>query len=148
MDGPIEPGKADAAALLRGTFHDDFQTYHVVASSADAPDSFKAVTGERDDIVLVISGLNSGDLKATWGPPWRGYRADWKLWFEEEAFRLFYKDVRLGEQRGANRVHRIDPNPRTNRADLSAGQGRAARRPVGGRFAIESAPASVRFCDG
>ncbi|KPC77325.1 hypothetical protein ADL26_02755, partial [Thermoactinomyces vulgaris] len=70
----------------RGSFSDDYRTYRVHASSADAPDSFQVLTGEADDIVLIVSGLNSGDLKATWGPFWRSFKPTWKIWIEESAF--------------------------------------------------------------
>jgi hypothetical protein len=76
--------------LVRGRFHDDYRSYKVRASSADAPDSFQVVTGESEDIVLIVSGLNSGDLKATWGPFWRSFKPNWKVWVEDSAFRVFY----------------------------------------------------------
>jgi hypothetical protein len=37
-----------------------------------------------------VSGLNSGELKATWGPFWRSFKPTWKVWVEESAFRVFY----------------------------------------------------------
>jgi hypothetical protein len=83
-----------AEALERGTFHDDYRTYHVRASSFEAPDSFQVYTGPRKDIVLIISGINTGDLRATWGPFWRGFKPDWKMWVEDSAFRLFYRTRR------------------------------------------------------
>jgi hypothetical protein len=76
--------------LERGQFQDDFRTYKVRASSAYAPDSFQVYVGQRDNIVLIVSGLNSGDLKATWGPFWRAFKPDWKVWVEDSAFRVFY----------------------------------------------------------
>ncbi|MDA1383962.1 MULTISPECIES: hypothetical protein [Glycomyces] len=74
----------------RGAFHDDYRSYKVRASSADAPDSFQVVTGASEDIVLIVSGLNSGNLKATWGPFWRSFKPNWKIWVEDSAFRVFY----------------------------------------------------------
>lgn len=74
----------------RGTFHDDYRTYRVRASSADAPDSFQVLTGKGEDIVLIVSGINSGEMKATWGPFWRSFKPNWKVWVEESAFRVFY----------------------------------------------------------
>lgn len=77
------------AAQVRGTFHDELRDYTVRASSAHAPDSFQVITGEHEDIVLVVSGLNSGNLKATWGPFWRSFKPTWKIWVEESALRVF-----------------------------------------------------------
>ncbi|MFC3493929.1 hypothetical protein [Glycomyces rhizosphaerae] len=74
----------------RGTFHDDYRTYRVRASSADAPDSFQVLTGKGEDIVLIVSGINSAEMKATWGPFWRSFKPNWKVWVEESAFRVFY----------------------------------------------------------
>ncbi|GAA1672700.1 hypothetical protein GCM10009830_18610 [Glycomyces endophyticus] len=86
-------GPDPAVSLDRGTFRDDYRSYTVRASSADAPDSFQVITGPRgDDVVLVISGLNSGDLKATWGRFWNGLKPQAKVWVEEQAFRVFYRD--------------------------------------------------------
>lgn len=85
-----QSGAGRTESLERGQFRDDYRTYKVRASSADAPDSFQVYTGKREDIVLIISGLNSGDLKATWGPFWRIFKPNWKVWVEDSAFRVFY----------------------------------------------------------
>lgn len=82
---------ADDPALVRGTFHDDLRDYRVRASSVHAPDSFQVVTGDHEDIVLVVSGLNSGSLKTTWGPFWRSFKPTWKIWVEESALRVFHR---------------------------------------------------------
>lgn len=108
MGDPKPPSKGEADPLERGEFQDDLRTYKVRASSLDSPDSFQVYTGPRQDIVLIISGLNSGDLKATWGPFWRTAKPHWKVWLEDTAFRVFYL----------------------------------------GRHTVDSAPTSVRFCDG
>lgn len=89
MGDPNPSGRTDAVSLERGAFHDDFRTYHVRASSVDAPDSFQVYSGPREDIVLIVSGLNSGDVKTTWGPFWRGAKPQWKTWCEDSAFRVF-----------------------------------------------------------
>jgi hypothetical protein len=86
-----QAGANHSAALERGSFHDDYRTYRVRASSADAPDSFQVLTGDGDDIVLIVSGINSGELKATWGPFWRSFKPAWKIWVEESAFRAFHR---------------------------------------------------------
>ncbi|MCD0442138.1 hypothetical protein LO763_00670 [Glycomyces sp. A-F 0318] len=90
MADAARAGRSAADSLERGTFHDEVRTYKVRASSADAPDSFQVYTGDREDIVLIISGINSGDLKATWGPFWRGFKPQWRAWLEDSAFRVFY----------------------------------------------------------
>jgi hypothetical protein len=83
--------RPDPDSLDRGTFRDQYRTYTVRASSVDAPDSFQVITGpQREDVVLVVSGLNSGDLKATWGRFWSGLKPHAKVWVEEQAFRVFY----------------------------------------------------------
>lgn len=91
MTIPNQPGNQAQDSLDRGTFHDDYRTYRVRASSSEAPDSFWVLTGKGDDVVLLISGLNSGELKATWGPFWRSFKPNWKIWVEESAFRVFYR---------------------------------------------------------
>lgn len=85
-------GRPDPGSLDRGTFRDQYRTYTVRASSADEPDSFQVLTGAHgEDMVLVVSGLNSGDLRATWGRFWSGLRPHAKVWVEEQAFRVFYR---------------------------------------------------------
>lgn len=86
---------ADTSELTRGSFRDDYRTYTVRASSAVAPDSFQVITGKGEDIVLVVSGLNSGDLKATWGQFWKRLKPHDQIWLEEQAFRVFYRDRRI-----------------------------------------------------
>ena len=84
-------------------------------------------------MVLTVSGLNSGDLKATWGPQRRTMNAEWKTWAEESAFRIFYSGHHIDQ-----RAERRSPVPDE---DTSTGK-------PNGRHAIESAPVSWRFCDG
>jgi len=94
-----QAGRLEAESLNRGTFQDQYRTYTVRVSSADAPDSFQVITGARgDDVVLVVSGINSGELKATWGRFWSGLKPQSKIWIEEQAFRVYYR-------------HRIDSAP-------------------------------------
>jgi hypothetical protein len=77
--------------LVRGTFSDGHTTYSVRASGADAPDSFQvSVANNAADLVLIVSGLNSGHLHATWGHGWRPFAPEWKAWFEDSAFAVFY----------------------------------------------------------
>jgi len=84
-----QPGPRDS--LVRGEFTDGHTNFTVRASSATAPDSFH-VTANRNwaDIVLIVSGLNSGHLHATWGDGWRVFNPEWKLWVEDAAFKVFY----------------------------------------------------------
>ncbi|MFG3341688.1 hypothetical protein [Glycomyces sp. NPDC048151] len=91
MSSPIQGGANHVAAVERGSFHDDFRSYRVRVPSADAPDSFEVVTGDGADLVLLVSGINSGELKATWGPFWRSFKPAWKIWVEESAFRVFHR---------------------------------------------------------
>ncbi|WP_026922586.1 hypothetical protein [Glycomyces arizonensis] len=89
-----KPNPPRGAELERGSFADSVRTYTVRASSQTAPDSFQVHTGDARDIVLVISGLNTGELHATWGPGWRTASESWREWAEAQAFMVFYN----GEQ--------------------------------------------------
>ncbi|MCC3763182.1 hypothetical protein K3N28_08875 [Glycomyces sp. TRM65418] len=78
-------------SLVRGDFSDGHTDFTVRASSSHAPDSFQ-VSANRNpaDLVLIVSGLNSGNLHATWGDEWRAFAPDWKVWVEDAAFEVFY----------------------------------------------------------
>ncbi len=87
--------RTNPASLERGSFSDGARTFHVFASSDSAPDSFQVFMGtDRSDLVLVISGLNSGELKANWGPGWRAASEEWREWFEVKAFMAYYNGDR------------------------------------------------------
>ncbi len=87
-----------SASLERGRFSDGMHAFAVRASSSEAPDSFQVyANGDHEDIVLVVSGLNSGALKAAWGHDWQTAGAGWREWVEVKAFMVFYN----GERRGA-----------------------------------------------
>ncbi|WP_156926051.1 hypothetical protein [Glycomyces arizonensis] len=78
-------------ALQRGRFSDGGGSFTVRASSDQAPDSFQVYTNTNPaDIVLIVSGLNSGNLRATWGDDWRSLSEEWKGWFKNQAFLVFY----------------------------------------------------------
>jgi hypothetical protein len=128
MNGRKREEAAPAESLERGEFRDSLRTYKVRVSGSDAPDSFQVYTGQREDIVLIVSGLNSGELKATWGPGWRGAEEEWKVWVEECAFSVLIGVHQVGQ--------RIGDRPRPG-------------QPVPmGHHMIGSTPASVRFCNG
>ncbi|HEU5129328.1 MAG TPA: hypothetical protein VFU12_15195 [Glycomyces sp.] len=81
--------------LDRGHFTDGVRTFHVRCSSETAPDSFQVYAdGNPEAIVLVLSGLNSGALKATWGPGWITASEEWRQWCEAEAFMVFYNGTK------------------------------------------------------
>ncbi|RRS00721.1 hypothetical protein [Glycomyces terrestris] len=81
---PVDP-------LVRGTFGDRHSRFIVRASSESAPDSFQvSVANNPADLVLIVSGLNSGHLHATWGQGWRSFAPEWKVWCEDSAFAVFY----------------------------------------------------------
>jgi hypothetical protein len=86
-------------SLVRGGFTDNHTDFTVRASSATAPDSFQVIAnGNWADIVLIVSGLNSGQLHATWGDGWRVFNPEWKLWVEDAAFKVFYNaDLAAGQ---------------------------------------------------
>lgn len=77
--------------LVRGRFTDGSREFAVCASSAVAPDSFQVFASRnRADIVMIVSGLNSGDLHATWGDEWRTTTPEWRDWAKNCAFHVFY----------------------------------------------------------
>lgn len=77
--------------LERGRFTDGHTDFTVRASSATAPDSFQVFANRNPaDITLIVSGINTGHLHATWGQVWRAFAPDWKVWIEDAAFRVFY----------------------------------------------------------
>jgi hypothetical protein len=87
--------------LVRGTFSDGHTEFTVRVSSADSPDSFQ-VSANRNpaDLVLIVSGVNTGHLHATWGHGWRAFAPDWKIWVEDAAFKVFYNGHAIGERPG------------------------------------------------
>ncbi|MCH7229703.1 hypothetical protein L0U85_02335 [Glycomyces sp. L485] len=86
-----ETANQDGAGLDRGRFTYGSMTFTVRASGPDAPDSFQVyANGNPADIVLIVSGLNAWNLRATWGHGWRSWGEDWKLQFKEHAFMVFY----------------------------------------------------------
>lgn len=77
---------------VRGNFSDSTTRFTVLASSATAPDSFQvSANGNWADIVLIVSGINTGHLHSTWGDGWRTFNPEWKIWVEDTAFKVFYK---------------------------------------------------------
>lgn len=77
--------------LERGRFSDGMREFVVSASSAVAPDSFQVFMSEnRADLVLIVSGLNTNDLHATWSDEWRSSSEDWRDWLRRCAFHVFH----------------------------------------------------------
>lgn len=77
--------------LVRGHFTDGHTDFTLRASSTTAPDSFQVSANHNPaDLVLIVSGINTGHLHATWGQAWRAFAPDWKVWIEDAAFRVFY----------------------------------------------------------
>ncbi|MEU6247623.1 hypothetical protein [Glycomyces sp. NPDC047010] len=82
--------------VQRGTFDKDGSRFDVCASSALAPEAMRVYqAGDRSVIALVVSGLNSGDLKASWGAGWGDYPLEWRDDFEERAYRAYVSRVRV-----------------------------------------------------
>ena len=91
--------QSPADPLERGRFSDGHTDFTVCASSAAAPDSFQVFANRnRADIVLIVSGLNSGNLHATWGQGWRTFTPEWKVWVEDAAFTVFYNGHQIGNR--------------------------------------------------
>ena len=89
------PRSATPIASDRGDFNDGVRLFTVRASGVDAPDSFQVYANRNPaEVVLVISGLNSGELRATWGPYWRTASEAWRDWCEANAFMVFYNGGR------------------------------------------------------
>jgi hypothetical protein len=87
--------------LERGQFSDGHTEFTVRASSADAPDSFQvSANGNHADLVLIVSGLISGQLHATWGRGWRIFNPEWKAWVEDAAFKVFYTGHHIADRPG------------------------------------------------
>lgn len=77
--------------LERGQFGDGRRVFVVRASTTDAPDSFQVHTkGSQSDVILVVSGLNSGNLHATWSEEWRTSTPEWREWARTNAFKAFH----------------------------------------------------------
>lgn len=81
---------AASAEVRRGSFVKDGSLFEVCASSANAPEAMRVYPeGDRSRIALVVSGLNSGDLKASWGAGWADYPQEWREDFEDSAYRTY-----------------------------------------------------------
>lgn len=96
--GRLKSPKPDS--LERGRFSDGARTFSVRASSEHAPDSFQVYADDsRCDLVLVVTGLISQELKATWGPEWSTASEGWREWFEAKAFMVFHNGDRAATGR-------------------------------------------------
>lgn len=90
--------KPSPVSLERGQFSDGRRVFVVRASSSDAPDSFVVHTkGNQSDVILLVSGLNSGDLHATWSEEWRSATPEWREWARNNAFKAFHTTSRTVE---------------------------------------------------
>ncbi|MDA1358995.1 hypothetical protein O1R50_05140 [Glycomyces luteolus] len=77
--------------LERGQFSDGSRIFVVRASGAEAPDSFQVHTkGNPSDVILIVSGLTSGNLHATWSEEWRTSTPEWREWARNNAFKAFH----------------------------------------------------------
>ncbi|GAB3659179.1 hypothetical protein [Glycomyces tarimensis] len=96
--------------IERGRFRDRHSEFVVCASATDAPDSFRVYENDnRTDMVLVITGVCSGDLRASWGLAWRGQSEEWREWMEAQAFMAFYNGHRtISTDRYTGRVKVCD----------------------------------------
>jgi len=86
-----KPSPSPVDPLERGRFSDGRRTFVVCASSITAPDSFQVYTkGNRADLILIVSGLTTHDLHATWSAEWRALPEEWREWARVNAFRVFH----------------------------------------------------------
>lgn len=100
--------------LVRGKFSDGHTKFAVRASSSASPDSFQVSANDNwADLVLIVSGLNTGNLHATWGNGWRTFAPDWKVWVEDAAFKVFYNGHTIDNR--DNRGYGRDGDPGTVR---------------------------------
>ncbi|RRR99608.1 hypothetical protein [Glycomyces terrestris] len=98
---------ADLAALERGRFSDGRRSYTVRASGPVSPDSFQVyMTDNAADIVLIVSGLTSGCLHATWGEEWRSAPERAREWLRAWAFHVFHNGDQSVPARPAPRRER------------------------------------------
>jgi len=76
--------------LERGRFSHGDWTFVVVASSEIAPDSFQVcAAGSRDDLIMIVSGLTTGNHHETWSKEWRDLSDEWREWLRTNAFKTF-----------------------------------------------------------
>lgn len=95
MTDPGQSRPATTGTVERGRFTDRIRTFSVRTSSMPAPDSFQVFADEfQRELVLVVSGINSGALRATWGAQWRTASEGWRDWCEATAFMVFYNGGR------------------------------------------------------
>jgi hypothetical protein len=91
MTNEHQSRQSSASALLRGHFTDGHTHFAVHASTAKDTDAFHvSVSDNPADIVLIVSGLITKQLHATWAESWRIFAPDWKLWVHDAAFQVFY----------------------------------------------------------
>jgi hypothetical protein len=85
--------------LARGGFTDGSHEFWVYALSAESPDAFQVCAdGSQTDIVLIVSGLNSGLVHATWGEGWRTRSREWREWAKDCAAHVFDNGSLLKER--------------------------------------------------
>ncbi|MBO3731340.1 hypothetical protein [Glycomyces niveus] len=96
--------------LVRGGFTDEVDGFWVYALSAASPDAFQVcANGNQADIVLIVSGLHSGLIHATWGEGWRSRSVEWREWAKGCAMHVFANGSLLKEpQTGARKVRFCD----------------------------------------
>ena len=91
MTETIVPTPTPRDPLERGRFTDGCTEFTVRAISESAPDSFQVfANGNAADTVLIVSGIVTRRLHATWGDRWRACAPEWKIWVEDTAFAVFY----------------------------------------------------------
>lgn len=113
--------------LLRGRFSDGRSDFAVYASTVENPDAFHVALSENlADIVLIVSGIVTGQLHATWGQDWRAFAPEWKVWVKDAAFQVFYTGHIAHSPNGS------DPG-----TESSAGSANG-----------KGSPGKVRFCNG
>lgn len=92
MTAKADSDSPKKGVVRRGSFSDGAgSTFHVFASSADAPGAlFVHYESNRADAVLIVTGLSSGNLHASWGPRWRAAARPWQRWCQGAALHVFY----------------------------------------------------------
>ncbi|WP_205323929.1 hypothetical protein [Glycomyces sp. YM15] len=106
-NGKPSPGpKPDP--LVRGGFTDGVNEFWVYASSLVAPDSLQVcANGNRADLVLIVSGLNTGIDHATWGDEWRSRSPEWRAWLKDCAAHVFDNGSLLKERQTDTRARKV-----------------------------------------
>ncbi|THV26415.1 hypothetical protein [Glycomyces paridis] len=92
MSTAAEARRNPPPEVERGRFTDGVDWFSVCAAPAEcAPESFRVYQQQSGgDLVLIVSGINSENLRASWGEAWRSQSPEWHEWMQVKGFTVFY----------------------------------------------------------